>query len=347
MKIKGNFENKNSKIKIEPENQDDLWTLNTILEQNDIIKAETYRKINLGDKTTEKSKVIKKKVNLTIKLEKIEFKEHSIKLLGTIISGPEDIPFGSHHSFNIEANSKIEVEKDWLNYQIEKIKEATNRKECKILVCLFNREEAILGKLEHNFIKKISSIKGNVAKKGFEQKTDDFFKQISEIIEELDKQNKANNIIFGSSNFWIKPLKKEIENKEYYKKCIFTTVNSVNEAGFNELLTKKEVISSLKDISAVNDKKIVDEIFKRISNNELVSYGLKDCYEKSQIGSIKLIICTDDLIADLREKDQFKTLEEIFQNTEKSRGKIHIIGGESEAVKKLNGLGGIAATLRF
>lgn len=347
MRFQGKFEEKASKIKITPENIDDLWVLNTIIDKGDLVRSKTIRKINLGEKNSEKSKVIKKKVFLGLNVEKVEFKENILKILGEIVEGPEDIPRGSFHSFNIEANDNLEIEKEWLSYQIKKLKDSVNKKDVKLLVCLFNREEAIFGKLERSFIRKTSSIKGNVQKKDYDQKINNFFEEITNIVDEMNSQTQANFIIFGSSNFWIPNIKKEIEKKEFKKKCIFTTVNSVSESGFNELLSKQEIISALKDLDAIKDKKIIDEIFKLISNESNVAYGLKDCEDKANIGAIKELICTENLIGKLREENNFEILETIFKNTELNRGDIHIISGNSEANQKLDGLGGIAAKLRF
>lgn len=345
MRLLSQFNEKKVKIKIE--SLDDLWVLNTILESEDLIRGKTIRKISQGDKNIEKSKVIKKPMFLGISIEKVTFEDDSLKVLGTIVEGPEDIPRGSHHSFNLKENSEIEIEKEWLNYQIKKLKDASNKENVKIICCIFDREEAIFGKLERNYFVKISKITGDVAKKDYEQKANNFLQEISAIIEEQNKTLEPNVIIFGSSNFWQNSMKKEIESKEFKSKCIFTTINSVTESGLAELLSRPEVENALKNQDAVNDTKIIDEVFKRIMREDAVCYGLKDCENTSKIGAVEKLICTDNLIKKLREEDSFKQLEEIFKLTEKSQGNVHIMSGDSNAVKKLDGLGGVCAILRF
>mgnify|MGYP006438310225 FL=1 len=45
--------------------------------------------------------------------------------------------------------------------------------------------------------------------------------------------------------------------------------------------------------------------------------------------------------------DTFNQIEYLMRNVEKMQGKIHIISSEHEAGKKLDGLGGVGAILRY
>lgn len=345
MKLLTKFTEKIAKIKIE--SSDDLWTLSTILDSEDIIRGKTIRKVTIGDKNTEKSKVSKKPMFLGISAEKISFENDTLKILGTIIEGPEDIPRGSHHSFSLKANDEIEIEKTWLNYQIKKLKESCNKEDIKIISCIFNREEAIFGKLQRSFFVKLSKITGTVAKKEFDQKTTNFFAEITKNLNELNTRLNPNFIIMGSSHFWQAPMKKEIETSSFSKKCIYTTVNSITESGLTELLLKPEVGIALKNQSAIVDAKTIDEVFKLIMAEAAVCYGLKDCKTNAELGAIEKLICTDNLIKTLRDEDKFKELEEMFKLTETNKGNIHIMSGNSDAIKRLDGIGGVCAILRY
>ncbi len=345
MEIKGNFEKSN--IFVTPQNVDDLWALSNIIEKGDIVRGQTFRKVNIGDKNTEKSKVIIRKMFLKILVEKVNFSESILKILGTILEGPEDIPLGTHHSFNIAIDDGFEIEKKWLNFQIKKLKNLSEKERLTVFCCIFDREEAIIGKLQKNYFKKTIELRGDVQKKNFEQNNSNFFEIIKKTLLEIDKQQSPNYIIFGSSSFWKKTMKKEIEGSEIEKKSIFTTIDAINESGFAELVLKEDVKIALKSSDAMNDAKLIDEIFKRLSKDEPVCYGVKDSIKYGELGAIEKLICTDNLIKELREKNLFGDVENLFKLVESQNGEVNILSGDSESINKLDGLGGIAGLLRY
>ncbi len=96
-------------IKVSPENLDDLWVLSQIVEPGDIIKGKTLRKIKKTEATERAKKVIKRPVFMKIGVERTELGADVLRVSGKIIEGPEDVPRGSYHTFNVEPRSVISV----------------------------------------------------------------------------------------------------------------------------------------------------------------------------------------------------------------------------------------------
>ena len=65
------------------------------------------------------------------------------------------------------------------------------------------------------------------------------------------------------------------------------------------------------------------------------------------MGAVKILLITDSLMQKLREKNDFQKLDILMKNVESQKGEIHIISTEHDSGKKLNGLSGIAAILRY
>ena len=51
---------KKGEIRVKVENQEDLWYLSNIIDESDLIKGKTLRKIKLGEKEQRSQKIIKK-----------------------------------------------------------------------------------------------------------------------------------------------------------------------------------------------------------------------------------------------------------------------------------------------
>ncbi|MFT4261677.1 MAG: mRNA surveillance protein pelota [Candidatus Woesearchaeota archaeon] len=328
-------------VKLQITNQEDLWYLSHIVEENDVIRGSTERKIKIGQEPN--IKTVRKKVFLEIKTEKIEYEpEHNaLRLLGTITSGPDDISLGSYHSFNLQERDEIEIQKDWASYQLDKLEEAT--KESKnILLVVFDREQAKLAELKKTGYTLLTEIKGDVQKKGFETDSNNFYKELSAVIEEYSKKYKK--IIIASPAFWKEYLIKEL-TEETNKKVVQATISSVDNTSFKELLKRDELLRVLQDYRASEEEIIIEKIMKHIQE-EKACYGFLDCQEKVSIGNVELLAVSEEYLKTFKEKGKYKEVDGLLKLCEQMNGEIKIIT-DKEAMKKLDSLGGIAGILRW
>lgn len=336
-------------VKIRIENLDDLWYLSTILQKDDLIEGETFRKIKVGG--DENAESAKKRVFLKIKLDKIEYSESSpgvLRASGIIIDGPEDIPRGQFHTFNLEENSIIKIEKEeFLRYEQEKIIEASKNESYKIIICVFDREEAIIAKLKKSGIDILTTLKGQVQKKAMDQQSKNFYEEIIKIVFEYDKRDNFNHIIFASPSFYKDYLQKELKDDTLRKKSVFATCSDVSTASINEVLKRDELKSVLASDRAAKELKLVENLLVNISKSGLSIYGFKETKNASFLGAVENLLVTDNLIKKTREEKNFLILEEVMKTVEKAQGQINIISSENEAGKKLDSLGGIAGILRY
>ena len=329
------------------EHQNDLWTLHTILDKGDTVSAKTTRKVTLGDKASEKTKSVVKQVFLTIDVEKTTFTDRALRILGQVTEGTEDVPQGSHHTIAIEPGQSLTVTKDWPKYQKDRINEAVNTQPSTIIACLFNREEALFGVLENNSFRTINSLAGTVEKKDKKTQSTNFYAEIAQRLAEINQQYDPHHIILGSSHFWKAPMQKELEHAGFKNKVLFTTVDAVSSSGFSEVLKKGDVKQALSSQHAHKDTVVIEEVFRRIAKDEPVCYGAKDCRKAADAGAVETLLCTETLIKERREEETFGEIEQLFKDVEKQQGSVHIVMGNHEAARRLDGLGGIAGLLRF
>ncbi|NQU98343.1 mRNA surveillance protein pelota [Candidatus Woesearchaeota archaeon] len=339
---------KKQELTLKIENLDDIWTLNQIVEVGDTIKGKTERKIKIGSSDDRNIKVVRKHVFLSIKVEKAEISTDSkiLKVLGIITGGPDDVPRGEHHSFNLEANSVFTIIKNkWLNFQIEKIVEASKAAPLKILMTVFDREEAYFAKLKGQGYEMLGKIIGDVQKK--EEKhvsKDNFYKEISKKIEEYEKSGDINNIILGSPGFWKENLMKVLPD-EIKKKSVLATVSYVSERAMSELLKRDELQKVLEKNMGSQEIKLMDKLLQNISK-DTACYGFKETKEKVEAGAVSELLVSYSFLQQAKEKNNYEELEKLMIACEQMDGKIHIISSE-EAKKSLDSLSGIAGILRW
>ncbi|MBR9691849.1 mRNA surveillance protein pelota [Candidatus Woesearchaeota archaeon] len=340
---------KKGEIKVQIDNLDDLWYLSHIIEPGDIIKGQTLRKIKIGDKEQRRTEVVKKKVFVAINAEKTEFKDDTLRVSGKIEQGPDDVPKGSYHTFNFEEGTvAVIVKKEWLKYQLDKLKEAAAFKQPSILICILDREDAIFALSKRQGYIILSSIQGEVQKK--EERVvakGSFYEDIIKSLKEYSSRYKTENIIVASPAFWKEELMNLIKDNSLKQKITMATCSSVGKNAINEILRRPETKEVLKKDRVAKETNLVEDLLTEISKQELGAYGIREVKKAAEAGAVKILLITDSLINKKREQGKYDVLDNAMKTVDATKGEIHIISSEFEGGKKLDGLGGIGAILRY
>ena len=337
---------KKGTVKVGINNLDDLWYLSQVIDPNDLVSGSTERKIKIGQDSDRNIKVVRKKVFLELKVEKIELKE-TLRVLGTITNGPDDVSFGSHHSFDLGENDVITITKEtWFKFQLDKIKEATEEKRSNILIIAFDREEAYFALLRKIGVEHLTHISGEVQKKDDNNITkSNFYTLLIKTTEEYDKKYNFSKIIAASPAFWKEELAKNLNNSNIKQKFVFATCSSVGKGSFNEVLKRPEVLQALHDDRISKELSLVDDLLSEVSK-ENAKYGFKEVETIVNVGAVKHLLVTTKLIKDLREKNDYEKLDTVMKTADSMKADITIIG-DNDGGKKLDGIGGIGAMLRY
>ena len=330
---------------------DDLWYLSTIIEPKDLIEGKTLRKMKAVSNDEKSREATKIPLFIRIEVEKVEFSKYSnvLRVSGLIKEAPEDIPLGEHHTFNIGENTSVTIIKQhWLKFQLDKLKEACSESKSYLLICVHDREEAYFVLFKKYGYEIIAHIHGEVQKKREENiKKENFYLTIISKISEYIERYKIKQVIIASPAFWKEDLLKELKDNELRQKIILATCSSATRNGIEEVIKRPEVRVALKQERAAREINKVEELFVEIAKNNLAVYGLKATEDASLIGAVKELLITDSLIQKSRIENSYGHIEGIMKIVDKSKGEIEIISSEHEGGRKLDGLGGIAAFLRF
>lgn len=336
-------------VKVMVENADDLWYLSHIIDLGDSVKSKTTRKVRIGEKT-DKARVEKRTILVRINVEKIEFSKTSdtLRILGKVEEAPEDVPRGSSQSIGVETGSIIEIRKGtWPKYQVDKLKESFASKTPKVIICVFDREEAHFALMKKYGYEVLAKIKGDVQKKRAEEKhRGGFYEQIIKQLEDYAQRYSPQTFILASPAFWKEEmahhLKGEIKNK-----AIFATCSSVGENGIDEVLKRSETREALRQDRIATEMKMVEELLAQISKDKMAAYGIKETEIAANAGAVSKLLVTETLISRSREEGSYGRVDSIMKSVDATKGEVHLISGEHEGGKKLDGLGGIGAILRY
>ncbi len=344
--ISENF--KKGEVTLKAENLDDLWYLSQMIDKGDLIKGKTFRKMTTG---REGESGVRKSIFLEIRVEKVEWSPDaiSIRVNGTITQGPEDIPHGAHHTFALEPNSTFTLNKEsWLKVQKDRLLEATSEITSPILLVIFDREELYVAKLKRSGYEVLVHEEGLVQKKGFDNAmTKDFFARIVQVIDEYQQRLVPSAVVVASPSFWKEELLKRVQNPEIKKRWILASVSDVTPSSFNELLKRPEVRKALKQSRVSQESFLVEELLASIAKNKAVAYGFSDVVAADAASAVETLLISTNFIKEQRELGSYAKLESLLRGVEIKKGTVHMVSSDHDGGKRLDGISGIAAFLRF
>ena len=346
------FDKKNGVAKLKITNNEDLWHLSKIIEPSDLLSGFSTRKIKLA-KEEERARAVKKPIFITIKITRLEYDPNNLKCHGTNQSEIEEIPIGAAHTIDIHLSSDIKIQKQkWHNYQIERLQEAekTSVKPTAI-ICVLDDEAANLGITTPAGIQELGEIELGLAKKRLKEETKkERLQDLSKELLQLNKTYNPESVIIASPLFWKEELLKEIKQRspELIKKIKLEEVKSSGKRAFQELISAGSLEKLLKESRLQKEIKLVEKLLAEIAKDSgLAVYGLTLVKKAASLGAIETLLITDKTINEFREKEQYTLLEDLIEKTERNKGHVFIIPKQNESGKKLQGLTGIAALLRF
>jgi protein pelota len=337
-------------VKLAVQSMDDLWYLSQIAEPGDIASGRTERKVKLGSGPDGKSASVKKTFFISLLIEKIEFHKYSnnLRISGKVTQGPEDVPSGSYHTFDVEEGTIITITKGiWQRYHWDRLKEASKPAQPKVLVVIFDREEVYFSLLRSYGYDLLSDFKGDIEKKDVPEKAKgNFYGDIAKQIGEYDARYSFSRIVLASPAFWKEYLLKELPDA-IRKKTVLASCNSVGQNAINEVLSRPEVQTALKDDRVIREVAAIDELFAEINRSGLAAYGFKDTDNAVNMGAARVLLITDSAIRKSREEGSYGKLEHMMRTAESTKSDILIVSSDHDGGKRLDGLGGIGAVLRY
>jgi len=316
-------------IKVKIEGYEDCWHLYNIIEEGDFISGYTYRSVSQSQDKIRKKKGEKERVYLKIKVTDKEFQEFTnrLRIRGIIVSGSEE---KAYHTFNIEPDMEIKIEKEWKEHHLKRLKESL-KKHPKICVLAIDDENATIAIIHEYGIEEVANIKLNRKGKMYDGEENKNYGEILSKISSIDLPLVIIGPGFEKENF-IEYAKGKLKN------YIVESTAHAGMVGVKEAI-KRGIIEKIDEKNRIAmEMKIVEELLERIAKNGMVTYGKEEVKKAIEMGAVERLIILNSMV---REN------EELIKNAEEIGAEIIIISDLHEGGEKLAALSGVAALLRF
>lgn len=316
-------------VKIKIQSKEDCWHLYNLVNKGDFISAFTYRSKKNDEKIRSK-KLGKERVYLKIEVTDKEFQKFTdrLRIRGKIVEGCEEI--GAYHTFNIEPNMEIKIEKEWKEHELKRLEEAT-KKHPKVAILAIDDEYATIAIVHEYGVEELATISSYKSGKMYNGTYDEkeYYGQILAKVKNLNLPLAIVGPGFEKEKF-VEFAKNKLKN------FIVDDVSHAGMVGVYEALKRGIIERITKENRIAFETKLIEKLMEEIAKDGLVTYGKEEVEKALEMGAVDKLLITNDMIRG----------ENLLKKAEECKAEIIVIEGE-ETTKKLNVLGKVAAFLRY
>ncbi|UCE90962.1 MAG: mRNA surveillance protein pelota [Methanobacteriota archaeon] len=332
-----------NEIKLLPESIDDLWHMENLLDEDDLVYATTMRrKEDKGDKLRPE-RTEKVRMRLGIRVKKVEFHEsdNRLRLLGTIESGPQDL--GQHHTLMIGVGDAVTIVKpEWKQAHLDRVKRAVEASDRPSIVFVALEDtEAVVAVAREYGLKELATITRNPDGKMYDTKSDEqeFLDKIADAVAAIPTE--APLIVLGPG-FTKESLARLLRDKlpDRGSDVVVLSTGQAGMAGIQEAIKRGLGGKAVEGSRVAKETRLVEQLFSEISRDGLFAYGLDSVNTAAEAGAIDTLLLSDTRVRTPEADALLKTVEGC-------RGRFVIVSSLHEAGRRLEALGGVAAILRY
>lgn len=338
------IDRKNNHFEAVPDNFDDLWHLEKLIEPGDKVSGTSERKIKPQE---EGDKARKETIFVELEVEKAVFHEATkqLRIQGIVtLAKPEElVPLKAHHTLEAEPGRKISVTKKSLkNFHIERLERAKNSSgREKVLLIVMDDEGADLAFLKDTGLEIRTRIgaekQGKMYRSAEKQKTNHYYEELLAKMLELG----AKKTIVAGPGFEKQNFEKFLKERHAKPEAVFESTNSVGVTGLNELVKSGKIDKLVEGFHSLEEAKAVERVLASISAG-LAALGIREVKEAVEAGAAQEIAVDEKMV---HEKNT--EIDGILTKAEQYKAIIRFVESKSEVGKQLEGIGGIAAVLRY
>jgi len=344
-------------VKVVPESLDDLWHLYNIIFPGDEVYARTTREVKVEELYARPKEGRRVAVFLGVRVEKVFWDKslNRLRVHGVICEAPEDISGrGMHHTLNVVVDKPLTIVKaQWLKHQLERLDRASHVEAPLVTVMSIDDEEYCVAILRQYGVEvkaeKRTRLPGKLEVDKRDEAVKSFFKSALQALQETWSRVRSPVVILGPG-FVKNDFAKYVREKatDLAKNIVDVKgVNSSGVAGIQEALRSGVIAKTLRNIRIAEETRLVEEVLARLGRSATdVTYGTSEVARAAEYGAVERLLIADTMLREASDQDR-TTIESIMRSVEAKGGQVAVISTEHEAGAKIQGLGGIAALLRF
>jgi protein pelota len=352
-------------IVLRPDTSEDLWHAYNLLQRGDSVRCTTVRKV-VKESATGSTTSSKKRLNLTIALQKVEFDADAVevRLSGTTLSENDFVRLGAHHTLTLELNQNFSIHKEcWDQIYLDVIDEACHPDQQAELACLvLHTGLAHLCLVTGALTVTKARIEVNIPKKrtGSSQNSKaitKFYEAAYQAILRHVDFTKIKVVLVGSPGYvkddFMKYVHQEavkrddrpiIENKS---KFILCRASSGHKHALDEVFSDPVIMSRIQDTKVAKEVTVLNKFMRMMDTDpDRAYYGFLHVSKAHEQLAIDSLLVTDELFRNSNAKTRRQYVD-LVESVRANGGTVHVFSSMHVSGQQLQQVSGVAAILRY
>ncbi|KAF5036879.1 eRF1 domain 3 [anaerobic digester metagenome] len=282
-------------------------------------------------------KVEKRPVRLGIRVEKVEFHQHTNRLrIAGIIENGVDVT--AYHTLNVEAGFEISVIKQWRSVDCERIHRAVDASAYGVVhVVSVEEGEAQVYRLRQFGPEWVTTVTVGSSKGADAGTRSTLYERTLEALSAVTGPLVVAGPGFVKEEFadYVRARAPDVAGR-----MVVVETRRIGRGAVQEVIGQGILERLLGDLHLAREVRLMDEVLLRIATDGAVAYGIGDVRKAVAYGAAETVLVSDTL---LRDEEATRVIEQ----AEHINASVVVLSTEFEPGERLAALGGVAALLRY
>ncbi|MCI4365206.1 MAG: hypothetical protein L3K10_03985 [Thermoplasmata archaeon] len=334
-------------LRLRLESPSDLWRIARFVRPGDIAGGSTTRRDPEAPADVPGAERTRRRVWIVVAVEQVEFHGFTkhVRITGPIREGPFDI--GRHHTLDLAEGDEVTVLKNSTSAGDRVLLEEglAGTGEPTILLAAVDWGDSSIVRLRGRAIEPVADVKRTIAGKRYEggQSEKDRTTYADELIALLRREGApAHAVLIAGPGFLKEELARRLHEEDpvvSLKLKVYATAES-GRVGIDELLKSGKATEVLRGSVAAEEAHVVERLVRSLATGTRAAVGQAEVSEAVDAGAIETLLVSERLLTD-------PVVIPILDRARSARARLFVVRDEGENGAKLDGLGGIAAILRY
>ena len=324
-------------IRLFAETLDDIWHLSHLVGPGDLVFATTFRSVEAATDKLRPEKSEKRPVRLGIRVEKVEFHQHTsrLRIAGVIESG---VDVTSHHTLNVEPGFEISVIKRWRSVDCERVRRAVDASAYGVVhVVSVEEGEAQVYRLRQFGPEWVTTVTAGSSKGADTGTRQVLFEKTLEAVAAV-----TGPLVVAGPGFVKDEFAGHVRTRapEIAERMVVVETRRIGRGAVQEVIGQGILERLLGDLYLAREVGLMDEVLLRVATEGAVAYGIDEVKKAIAYGAAETVLVSDTLLRD-------REVTGVIERAERVNASVVVLSTEFEPGERLAALGGVAALLRY
>ena len=324
----------------------DLWRVARLIRPGDRVGASTTRRDPEAPEETPGAQRDRRRVFLVVTAEQVEFHGFSkhVRVTGPIVEGPFDL--GRHHTLDIDVGEAVSVQKEaWTAGDAALLQGGlAGSGEPRVVVATVDWGESTIVRLRGSSVETVADVRRTLSGKreGTGAAEKDRRSYLEELVGLLRKEvPEATTMVIAGPGFLKEQLTAALQDAEPASRGKIKVYSSAESgrAGLDELLRSGKAAEALRGAVAAEEADLVERLVTALGGAR-AAVGPEEVATAVDAGATETLLVSESRLADLATQG-------VLDAARTARARIFVVRDDGDAGKRLHGVGGIGALLRY